>query len=335
MSLEYKNYYKILGIKRKADGNEIKKAYRKLARKYHPDINKEADAEKRFKEISEAYEVLGDPKKRKLYDQLGSNWKDGHNFKPPPQGQGAGQYQQWSFHGGTGQTGSYSFEGFGDDFSDFFQSIFGQSGADGGFGNTKRTRSRSYRNSPMKGQDLEADIHLSLHEATKGGRRKLSMQVQEMDEQGIIMPKTKDIEFNIPSGLTDGSKIRLKEKGGKGYFGGKDGDLHLRIKISDSQGFSIDGYDLERELPITPWLAALGGEVSVPTIDGRTKIRIKPGTQSGQRIRIKGKGMPRHSSKPQGNLYIAVKIVVPEKLTAKEKSLFEELAKESTFQPGN
>jgi len=330
MSIEYKDYYKILGIKKGADAAEVKKAYRKLARKYHPDINKEADAEKRFKEISEANEVLSDPEKRKMYDELGPNWKDGQNFKPPPQGQG--QYQQWSFHQRPGRSGSYSFEGFGNDFSDFFKTIFGQAGTSGGFGDTG-TNSYSYRNSPMKGQDLEADIHLSLHEATKGGRRKLSLQVQEMDETGNISSRKKDIEFNIPSGLTDGSKIRLKEKGGKGYFGGKDGDLNLRIKISDSHGFTIDGYDLERELPITPWMAALGGEVSVPTLDGKTKIRIQPGTQSGQRIRIKGKGMPRHSSKPQGNLHVVIKIVVPEKLTAKEKELFQELAKESRFQP--
>ncbi len=331
MGIEYKDYYKILGVTRDAESSAIKKAYRKLARKYHPDINKEPDAEKRFKELSEAYEVLRDPQKRKMYDELGSDWKDGQNFKPPPQGQG--QYQQWSFHGGPGQTGSYSFEGFGDDFSDFFQSIFGQAGSESGFGHTGGSRARSYRNSPMKGQDLEADILLSLHEASKGGRRKLTLQVQEMDENGNISTTAKDIEFNIPSGLTDGSKIRLKEKGGKGYFGGKDGDLHLRIKISDSHGFTIDGYDLERELPITPWQAALGGEVSVPTLEGKTKIRIRPGTQSDQRIRIKGKGMPRHSSKPKGNLYMITKIVVPEKLTAKEKALFEELAKESRFQP--
>lgn len=330
MSVEYKDYYKILGVKRGADSNEIKKAYRKLARKFHPDINKDADAEQRFKEISEAYEVLGDEQKRKRYDQLGANWKDGQNFKPPPQGQG--NYQQWSFHGGPGQTGSYSFEGFGDGFSDFFQSIFGQAGA-GGAGGFRQSAAHSYQNAPMKGQDLEADIHLSIHEASKGGRRKLTMQVHEMDDNGNITPKTKDIEFNIPSGLTDGSKIRLKEKGGKGYFGGKAGDLCLKINISDSQGFNIDGYDLERELPITPWLAALGGEVSVPTLDGKTKIKIPPGTQSGQRIRLKGKGMPRHSNKPQGNLYIVTKIVIPEKLTAKEKALFEELSKESKFQP--
>jgi curved DNA-binding protein len=328
MSVEYKDYYKILGLKRDAESSEIKKAYRKLARKYHPDINKESDAEKRFKEISEAYEVLGDTEKRKRYDQLGADWKDGQNFRPPPPGNG--QYQQWAFHQRPGQSGSFSFEGFGDDFSDFFKTIFGQAGADKGF---TGGRSQSYRQAPMKGQDLEADIQLNLHEACKGSRRKLTMQVQEMDETGNVIQKTKNIEFNIPSGLTDGSKIRLKEKGGKGYFGGKDGDLHLRIKISDSQGFTIDGYDLERELPITPWLAALGGEISVPTLEGKTKIRIKPGTQSGQRIRIKGKGMPRHSNKPQGNLYVVIRIMVPEKLSAKEKALFEELAKESKFQP--
>lgn len=326
MSIKFKDYYEILGVKRNADANEIKKAYRKLARKFHPDINKDSDAERRFKEIAEANEVLSDPEKRKLYDELGADWKNGQNFKPPPQS----QQREWSFHQGTGQTGAYSFNDFGGGgFSDFFESLFGQAGA----GNFHSANSYSFHHRPIPGQDLEADIHLSLHEACYGARRTLTLQVHEIDDNGNITPKTKDIEFNIPSGLTDGSKIRLKEKGGKGYHGGKDGDLCLKINISDSKGFSINGYDLERELKITPWLAALGGEVSVPTLEGKTKIRIQPGTQSGQRIRLKGKGMPRHSKKPQGNLYVVIKIVVPEKLTAKEKALFEELSRESSFNP--
>lgn len=324
MSVKFKDYYDLLGVDRKADPAQIKKAYRKLARKHHPDINKEPDSETKFKEISEAYEVLSDPEKRKRYDQLGPNWKHGQDFKPPPGGSSAGDNVHFDFSGGGAR--NFSFEDFGGG-SDFFESLFGRS-----FGGSSRSQT-NFANRPIRGQDHESEIDLSLEEAFRGVSSKLNLQFAEMNENGDIQRKTKAIDFRIPPGTADGGRIRLKGKGGPGHNGGSPGDLYLRVRIKPHPQFKVNGRDLEKELKISPWEAALGVSIPVATLDGETKIKIKSGTQSGQKIRLAGKGLPGGGRKGGGDLFLNVKIVIPKKLSDKERELFEQLKTTSSFNP--
>ena len=326
MPVKFKNYYETLELSRDSTAAEIKKSYRKLARKYHPDINKAEDASEKFKEISEAYEVLSDPKKRKRYDELGKDWKDGQNFQTPP-GEGNFHYE---FHGPGSERG-YTFDDMGGGFSDFFESLFGRTDSRD---NTFHQSSANTGNiPPIHGQNHEAEIEISIEEAYNGTQTKLSYQTTELNVDGIVKPSLKQFDVRIPTGITEGSRIRLKGKGGQGYNGGRPGDLYLRIHIRKDKRFNINKYNLESELKVTPWEAALGGTVSVPTINGSITIRLKPGSQSGQKIRIKEKGLSLGKNKGYGDLMVTVKIMVPEKLTEKEKKLFEELSKVSTFKP--
>lgn len=326
MSVKFKDYYSILELSKGATAEEIKKSYRKLARKYHPDISKEHGTEDKFKEVSEAYEVLSDPKKRTRYDELGQNWKDGQDFQAPP-----GNDNTHFNYQDQRSTKSYTFNDLGGGFSEFFESLFGKRGdrQNDMFSHF----SQSGQPHPIHGQNHEADISISLEEAYSGTQREISYQVMGIDENGILRPILKKFKFNIPSGITEGSRIRIKGKGDQGINGGKPGDLYLKIHLHKHPIFKVNGYNLETALKITPWDAALGGIVSVPSLTGKTSIRLEPGTQSGKQIRLKGKGLPYGKDKESGDLFLIVIIVIPDELSAEEKNLFEQLAKVSSFKP--
>lgn len=316
--MEYKDYYKILGVERTAAQKEIQAAYRKLARTMHPDVNKAPDAEAKFKAVNEAYEVLKDPEKRKKYDTLGPNWRDGDNYQPPPGWENIrmdfGNAEGFDFGGGQ--------------FSDFFESLFGSA---------RSRTSRGHRGAgrqewAMKGQDQEAELSLTLEEAYHGGKKTLRMERYEMNADGSYSPASKEYTVNIPAGVTEESRIRLAGQGSPGYGGGPAGDLYLVVRLLPHSSFTVSGSDLTTEVAIAPWEAALGAKVEVPTMTGTVRMTVPPGVQSGQKLRLKGKGMP---IKPhgQGDLYVVLKIAVPNKLTPREKELFEELARVSAFNP--
>lgn len=328
MAVKFQDYYEILGVSRKASQEEIQKAYRKLARKYHPDINKNKGAEDRFKKIGEAYEVLKDPKKRKRYDTLGSNWQAGQDFTPPP---------GWDFDFGTGRSGSRSesksggfrFDGFegGSGFSDFFDVLFGDV-----FGGS-RTASRRPRRSPVsKGEDQEVEITINLEDAYRGARKNISLEIREQRADGDIRRSTKSFEVTIPTGTVDGQRLRLAGQGGSGTAGGPAGDLYLKVRIASHPAFTVKGRDLETILPVAPWEAALGVKVDVRTPDGRASVTLPAGIRSEQRIRLKGKGMSPVKGSP-GDLYAVVRIVLPGTLSPRERELFQELARVSSFKP--
>ena len=318
MSVKFQDYYEILGVGRNASEDEIKRAYRKLARKYHPDVNKDKGAEEKFKQINEAHEVLKDPEKRKLYDQLGSNWQAGQDFKPPPDWENV----HFEFRGGPG-AGAFDFGG---GFSDFFEMLFG--GRIGGGGRAS-ARQGSW---VMPGQDHEAEIEIDLESAYHGTTRTLTLQGHEIDAQGQVRPTVKNIQVKIPAGVTDGTRIRLAGKGGEGMGDGPPGDLYLRMHIEPHPRFTIDGHNLQVEIPLAPWEAALGATVQVETMDGTVKLKVPPASQSGQKLRLRGKGLPRKGGE-RGDLIAQLKIVVPKNLTTREKELFAEMAKVSRFSP--
>lgn len=312
MSVAFKDYYDVLGLTKSASKKEIKQAYRKLARMYHPD-NRKTGSDERFKEISEAYEVLSDPEKKSRYDQLGPNWKAGEDFRPPT-GFGNVHFDFSSDDGGH----SFSGGNFRSGFSDFFETLFGDrfsgGATDRGF--------RSWANPPVKGYDQTAQITISLKDAYTGAKKAISLHDSESGN-------VRTYEVVIPPRTRNGAKIRLGGQGGKGVDGGTPGDLYLTVNIAPDARFSINGNDLEAELRLAPWEAALGAKISVPTLEGNAILTVPPGTQSGRRFRLKGKGL----GKPHGDLYYKAKIVVPDRLSEKERSHYEALARESTFSP--
>ncbi|MHC1585151.1 MAG: DnaJ C-terminal domain-containing protein [Candidatus Syntropharchaeia archaeon] len=301
--VKFKDYYQILGVDRSATEDEIKAAYRRLARKYHPDVYTGEDkkkAEEKFKEINEAYEVLSDPEKRRKYDQLGSGWRAGMDFEPPP-----------GVHFEYVDLGDLGFEDFGG-FSDFFEMLFGRGARRTGAKSTARTWAR-------KGEDIETDIDLTLEEAYHGGKRRIRLN-------------GKEIEVTIPSGVRDGTKIRLSGQGRPGINGGPPGDLYLKVKILSHPIFQVSGDDLTVEVPVMPWEAVLGAEIEVPTIDGKAKMKIPPGSQSGRKLRLRGKGLPKKGG-GRGDQYVKLKVVVPTRVSEREKSLFRELSQMCTENP--
>ena len=325
MAVKFQDYYEVLEIPRNAPQDDVNKAYRKLARKFHPDINKSKDAEERFKQIGEAYEVLKDPDKRKRYDTLGSNWQTGQDFTPPP---------GWDFNSrdfGTGPQGGGGFsfdigDIFGESgFSDFFKTLFGDSSGGSGPRGNRRTATWISR-----GHDEEVKLTISLSDAYHGGRKTLTLEVLEGD--GENRRTTRNYEVTIPSGITEGKRLRLSGQGQKGVGGGPAGDLYLRIHIAPHPVFRIKGSDLEVDVPVTPWEAALGGRIEVPTMDGRAAVKIPAGIQSGKKIRIRGKGLI-DPGKNRGDLYAVLQITVSQQLGQEEKKLYEELSKISTFKP--
>ncbi|MCR4408458.1 MAG: DnaJ domain-containing protein [Anaerolineae bacterium] len=312
--MEYKDYYRILGVDKTADAKTIKQAYRRLARQYHPDVNPgNKAAEERFKEINEAYEVLSDPEKRKKYDQLGADYQRWQHMGGDPRGF---DWSQW-FASGQPAGGRVRVEYgdlgdlFGDlgGFSDFFQTIFGGMG---GRTQTSRTGSRTWA---YRGQDYEHSVEITLEEAFQGTQRVL-------EKEG-----GRRLTVKIPPGVKTGSKIRIAGEGGPGVGGGPQGDLFLQVKVLPHPTFERDGDDLRCEMPVDLYTALLGGEITVHTLDGDVKLKVPPETQSGQVFRLRGKGMPHlQDPKKRGDLYVKVQVRLPTKLTAKEKALVRELA---------
>ncbi|MBT8762315.1 J domain-containing protein [Desulfohalobiaceae bacterium Ax17] len=319
--MEYKDYYKILGVDKNASKEEISKAFKKLAKKYHPDLNPDnPEAESKFKEINEAYEVLKDPEKRKLYDSLGPNWQHGQNFQPPP------GYENIRFEFG-GQGADFDLGGF----SEFFKAFFGGAGADFGSGSGFRQTSFTGGGFAARGQDAEATIELTLEEAYRGGQKSISLQEQVVGPDGVPRLQRKTLQVNIPAGIKDGSKIRLAGQGSPGLGGGPAGDLYLKVKILPHTQFKLDGNNVIYDLPLAPWEAVLGARVRVPTLEGQVELRIPPGISSGQKLRIKGKGLGRGARK--GDQLVRIVIKSPKSLSPREKELWEKLARESNFNP--
>jgi curved DNA-binding protein len=308
----YQDYYAILGVGKTATQEEVQRAYRKLARKYHPDINKESSAEEKFKQINEAYEVLGDPEKRARYDQLGSGWD--------------GQFANQGYQGDDTVRFHYSSADPGQ-FSDFFQNLFG-----GGWSFGEETEFRGGGTRRRRGRDHESAIVITLADAYHGARKNIELEKVEADSSGRPIRSRRSYDVTIPPGVTDGSLIRLAGQGGSGSGGGEPGDLFLRVSIQPDSRFSLNGHDLATTVDITPWEAALGAKVLVPTVDGKINLTVPAGTQSGQTLRVRGKGMPISAGR-HGDLLVQLRIVVPKQLSAGERHLFEELAKESRFDP--
>jgi curved DNA-binding protein len=299
MAVSYQDYYEALGVPRDASTEDIRRAYRQLARKFHPDINKEAGAEDRFKAISEAYEVLRDPEKRERYDRLGSNWRAGQDVSSSP------DFEEY-FRSQGGSYDDVRVE-FGDgDFSELFEGLFGAGGRRG-----RRTRSAF----SQRGGDREAVLELDLEEAARGGPRRLTLG------------DGREYQVEIPRGVRDGQTIRLAGEGGQGLGGGARGDLLLRIRLRPHRRFRFRGDDLEVDVPVAPWEAALGAQVDVPTLEGTAKVKVPAGSSCGRRLRLRGAGLG------GGDLYGVVKILVPKKLTRKERELFKQLADTSKFNP--
>ncbi len=324
MSVAFRDYYEILGVKRDATEKEIKTAYRKLARKWHPDLHTGKDkevAEEKIKQVNEAYEVLSDKEKRSKYDRLGTNWRDGQDFRPPPDTEG--------FHFYTGTDAGAS------GFSDFFETLFGGGSRFGGATRTAR------RTGPVRGRDIEAELELALEEAYRGGEKSLQLTTRELCQvcggAGIEgnafcrmcggtgeTPGVKTLAVKIPPGVRDGSRIRLKGQGGEGLGGGSRGDLYLKVKLLPHSVFKVKGEDLETEVIIRPEQAVLGDQISVPTLDGPVLMKVPPGMRAGKRLRLRGKGLP--NPKGRGDEYVVVKIDIPGHLSAEEEQLYRQLA---------
>jgi curved DNA-binding protein len=326
MAVEFKDYYEVLGISRDASEDDIKQAFRKLARKYHPDVAKDKKtAEEKFKEINEAHEVLSDPEKRRQYDELGRDWQTAGAARQQPGG------GQWSGSGGNRR--EYHFGGS-TGFSDFFEQFFGAGRARGGGfeemfgrGDAAQGTGRGFR---MPGDDIEGDVLVTLEECVQGSTRQISLQ-RVNPETGE--PETETFTVRIPPGATEGRRIRVRGKGGRGSGGAEPGDLFLRVRLAAHPEFEARGSDLYHDLDLAPWEAALGIQVTVPTLSGSIKLRIPPGTNSDRRFRIRGQGLPSGASDHRGDLYVVAKIRFPSEVTAAEKTLWEELARTSTFRP--
>ncbi|MGA2750554.1 MAG: DnaJ C-terminal domain-containing protein [Verrucomicrobiota bacterium] len=332
MPVEFKDYYRTLGVERTASHDDIRKAFRKLARQYHPDVAKDKKrAEEKFKDINEAYEVLGDADKRKKYDELGADWKE-RGYGPTP-GAGADGARTYNWRGGRGG-GREEFEFGGTGFSDFFEQFFG-----GGFA----------RPQSEKGLDVEGVLMVTLEEAVRGAVRPISVRHNSLCPQcqgtGVkgrkICPDCsgtgqvstlRTYKVKIPPGVRDGQRLRVSGQGEPGSGGGPPGDLYLRVRLASHPDFRVEGGDLYYDLDLAPWEAALGAKVSVPTLTGDVSIKIPPGTQNGQRLRVRSRGLPGRE-KESGDLYVVARIQMPKEIGEREKHLWEQLASESHFDP--
>lgn len=344
MAIKFRDYYEVLGVTRTATPDEIRKAFRKLARLYHPDVAKDKKvAEEKFKEINEAYEVLSDAEKRKKYDQLGANWKQGAEFRPPPGFQGArGQ----PFAGGRPQNGDFEFQFGGTGFSDFFESLFGARS------NHNRPGFQGFAEEDSvaeRGRDVEGDIMVTLEEAVQGALRSISVQhgvpcdhchgsgtrgqhvCNACGGSGQVTT-AKTYQVRIPAGVSDGQKLRIAGRGEVGQGGGSAGDLFLRVKFARHPEFEVEDINLVHEMDLAPWEAVLGTQLSVPTLDTPVNIKIPAGTQSGQRLRVRGRGLAKRDG-TRGDLLVAVRVVVPTKVSDKERAHWEQLAHDSHFKP--
>lgn len=319
--MEYKDYYKILGVGKKASAVEIKKEYRKLARKYHPDVNKASDAEKKFKEVGEAYEVLKDPEKRKSYDQYGADWKTGKEQQQHQQQyrQQQQQYQDAGFGSGGGFDFGGGFGGSGD-YSDFFESMFG--GAQRRGGSARHTVRQ-------KGEDINASITIPLEDAFLGTSRKISFDTPTVSPDGQHENKRVSLNVKIPKGIRNEQKIRLAGQGAPGHNGGEPGDMYIKVGFEKHGIFEVNGADIFINLPLAPWEAALGAQVNVPTPTGNIKLKIPEGSAQGKKLRLKGKGIP---SKKPGDLFVIINIILPPANDEKARKVYEEM-KDLNFNP--
>jgi curved DNA-binding protein len=304
--MEFKDYYSIMGVARDATQDEIKRAYRKLARKYHPDVSKEADAEARFKELGEAYEVLKDPEKRAAYDQLGANWKAGQDFRPPPDWDAG-----FEFSGGY-QEGSA--------FSDFFESLFGRAAAGPAGGAGFRAR----------GEDHHARILIDLEDAFQGATRTITLHAPQLDGQGHVRTRERTLNVRIPRGIRQGQHIRLAGQGTPGFGGGVAGDLYLDVEFKPHHLYRVDGRDLYLDLPLAPWEAALGDRVKVPTPEGIVDLTIPAASTAGRKLRLKGRGIP---GKPAGDLYVVLQIALPPADSESARQLYRTMQQKLAFNP--
>ncbi|WP_456405281.1 DnaJ C-terminal domain-containing protein [Thiolapillus sp.] len=315
--MEFEDYYEVMGVKRDATQDEIKRAYRKLARKYHPDVSKEADAEEKFKRLGEAYEVLKDPEKRAAYDQLGKNWKAGEDFHPPPDWDAGFEFSGGGFTGAGGADAQA--------YSDFFESLFGQ--RTGGFGGSAGASQRGFH---MRGQDHHAKVLIDLEDAYHGATRNITLQVPEVDASGHVTTRKRTLKVRIPKGVKQGQQIRLAGQGAPGMGQGGSGDLYLEIEFRPHPFYRVEGRDVYLELPVAPWEAALGEKVKVPTPAGVLDLKIPAGSSSGKKMRLKGKGIP---GKKPGDFYVQLKIVLPPSDSEKARALYEKMKQELPFNP--
>lgn len=301
--MEYRDYYKILGVEKTASADDIRTSYRRLARKYHPDISKEPDAEARMREINEARDVLSDPEKRSAYDQLGKQPHGSQDFRPPP---------GW----GTG----FEFSGSGDnagDYSDFFTNLFGHSG-------------RSTRSHSMRGEDRHARIQINLADSYNGTTRSITLQQPVADAQGQLNHQEQTLNVHIPKGIREGQHIRLRGKGAPGFSDAPPGDLYLEVQFRPDPHYRLDGQDIHETLRVTPWEAALGADITTVTIAGTLKVKIPPASQNGSKLRLRGRGLP---GEPAGNLYLVLEVVLPPASNDKARELYEAMAREMPFDP--
>lgn len=320
--MKFRDYYETLGVARGATEAEIKAAYRKLARKYHPDVNKEAGAEDQFKELGEAYSVLKDTEKRAAYDRMGANWKNGQDFTPPPNWNEGFEYSDNGFGGGQGGFGG----GFEGDQSEFFESLFGRG----------RHRQGGRSGNPRqgmdpKGQDHHAKILIDLADAYNGAKRTIALHMPTQDANGHVTTQERKLDVSIPKGIKAGQNLRLAGQGGPGMGAGGAGDLYLEIDFHPNPIYRVDGKDIYLDLPLAPWEAALGTTVNIPTPAGTTlELKIPAGTATGRKMRLKGKGIP---SKEAGDLYVVPNIVLPNAETDAQKEAYQQFEKAFEFKP--
>jgi curved DNA-binding protein len=311
--MEFKDYYRTLGVARTASANEIKKSYRGLARKFHPDVSKEADAEARMKEVNEAYTVLSDPEKRAAYDQIGQGYRPGQDFRPPPDWDAGFEF---SGHGSPGNAA---------DFSDFFAEIFGR------MGGARQAARGAHGGYAAQGEDHHAKVVIALEDAWNGATRQISLRVPRQEADGRVTLTTRTLNVHIPQGVKEGQMIRLAGQGTPGLSGGQPGDLYLEVHFQPQSRFRVVGRDLYLALPVAPWEAALGATIEIGLPAGNAvKVRIPEGAQSGRELKVKGKGIP---GKPPGDLYLEILVVVPEAKSPQARQLYETMARELAFNP--
>lgn len=310
--MEFKDYYQVLGVAKTATADDIKKAYRKLARKYHPDVSKAPDAQERMQEVNEANEVLGDPEKRAAYDQLGQQYHSGQDFQPPPDWDAGFEFSGRGFEGAEA-----------DDFSDFFANLFGH-GARGGQAN------QDFRGYRMRGEDRHAKVSIDLVDAYQGATRTITLQMPQADAQGRVVTREHALSVKIPKGVKEGQHIRLTGQGSPGVGGGPPGDLYLEVHFTANARYRVEGRDVHASVPVTPWEAALGATIEVPTPSGTVKLKVPAGSQAGRRLRLKGRGIPGTEA---GDLFVELEVVLPAADTDKARELYESMARELAFDP--
>ena len=319
--MEFKDYYTTMGVARDATPDDIKRAYRLLSRKFHPDVSKEKDAEARFKELGEAYEVLKDPEKRSAYDQLGANWKAGQDFSPPPGWNAGAEHAGRGFERESGGGGA----NFGDQ-SDFFETLFRQ-----GFGGAQRQSGSRGPGFNATGEDRHAKIQIDLEDSYSGATRTLGLRVPEIDDQGRVAAREHQITFSIPKGIRAGQHIRLAGQGAPGMGEGGAGDLYLDVEFRPHSLYRVDRHDVYLDLPIAPWEAALGADIEAPTPTGRVEVTVPAGSAAGRKLRLKGRGLPGSTA---GDFYFVLQIVNPTADTDSARSFYEGMAKQfSSFKP--